>query len=104
MVKWFEQLLKKEGATTELVEIGPQTFPDGRVAPYPPVLLAQLGDDPKKKTVCIYGHLDVQPAAREDGWDTEPFVLTEKDGKLYGRGKLLVFIQLDYHLFHPQFV
>lgn len=86
MVKWFEQLLKKEGATTELVEIGPQTFPDGRVAPYPPVLLAQLGDDPKKKTVCIYGHLDVQPAAREDGWDTEPFVLTEKDGKLYGRG------------------
>ena len=87
MVKWFEQLLKKEGATTELVEIGPQTFPDGRVAPYPPVLLAQLGDDPKKKTVCIYGHLDVQPAAREDGWDTEPFVLTEKDGKLYGRGK-----------------
>lgn len=28
----------------------------------------------------------MQPALREDGWDTEPFVLTEKDGKLYGRG------------------
>ena len=30
----------------------------------------------------------VQPAAREDGWDTEPFVLTaSSDGKkLYGRG------------------
>lgn len=36
--------------------------------------------------VLIYGHLDVQPAAVADGWDTEPFVLTEKDGKLYGRG------------------
>lgn len=34
----------------------------------------------------IYGHLDVQPALKEDGWDTEPFVLTEKDGKLFGRG------------------
>lgn len=42
--------------------------------------------DPKKKTVLLYGHLDVQPALLEDGWDTEPFVLTEKDGKLYGRG------------------
>ncbi|KAK4293415.1 hypothetical protein Pmani_033893 [Petrolisthes manimaculis] len=52
----------------------------------PPVLLGQLGNDPEKKTVCVYGHLDVQPALRTDGWDTEPFVLTEKDGKLYGRG------------------
>lgn len=34
----------------------------------------------------VYGHLDVQPALKEDGWDTEPFVLTEKNGKLYGRG------------------
>jgi nonspecific dipeptidase len=54
--------------------------------PLPPVLLAVLGNDPKKKTLAIYGHLDVQPALKEDGWDTEPFVLTEIDGKLYGRG------------------
>ena len=42
--------------------------------------------DPSKKTLLVYGHLDVQPAAKEDGWDTDPFVLTEKDGKLWGRG------------------
>jgi len=30
--------------------------------------------------------LDVQPAEKSDGWDTEPFELIEKDGKLYGRG------------------
>ncbi|KAJ8953997.1 hypothetical protein NQ318_004288 [Aromia moschata] len=63
-----------------------QKLPDGSTIPLPPVLLGSLGDDPKKKTVLIYGHLDVQPAYIEDGWDSEPFVLTERDGKLYGRG------------------
>jgi nonspecific dipeptidase len=70
----------------ELVDIGEEKWPDGQTLPLPPVLLGQLGDDPNKKTLCVYGHLDVQPAAREDGWNTDPFVLTEIDGKLYGRG------------------
>jgi len=39
-----------------------------------------------KNTICIYGHLDVQPAKLDDGWDTEPFTLADRDGKLYGRG------------------
>ncbi|XP_026472311.1 cytosolic non-specific dipeptidase [Ctenocephalides felis] len=86
MVKWAEQRLKALGATTELADVGKQTLPDGRVIDLPPVLLGQLGNDPKKHMVCLYGHLDVQPALKEDGWDTEPFVLTEKDGKLFGRG------------------
>lgn len=40
------------------------------------------------ESLCVYvsGHLDVQPAKKDDGWHTEPFVLTEVDGKLYGRG------------------
>ena len=55
-----------------------QEMPDGSgKIPLPPILLATLGSDPKKKTLCVYGHLDVQPAKIEDGWDTEPFVLTE---------------------------
>ncbi|XP_029669410.1 cytosolic non-specific dipeptidase [Formica exsecta] len=86
MMKLAEVKLKNLGATTELVDVGKQTLPDGSEIPLPPVLLGDLGSDPKKKTVLLYGHLDVQPALKEDGWDTEPFVLTEKDGKLFGRG------------------
>lgn len=52
----------------------------------PPVILGSLGKNPKNPTVCLYGHLDVQPAQKEDGWATQPFQLIEKDGKLYGRG------------------
>lgn len=86
MMKWAETKLKNLGVATELVDIGKQALPNGTEIPLPPVLLGSLGSDPKKKTVVLYGHLDVQPALKEDGWDTEPFTLTEKDGKLYGRG------------------
>lgn len=54
----------------------------------PPVVLARSGKDTSKKTVLIYGHYDVQPALVEDGWNTDPFVLTHDKVKdiLYGRG------------------
>lgn len=80
---WCDRL---HATSTELVDIGMQTMPDGSSLGLPPVLLAQFGNDPAKKTLVIYGHLDVQPAAVSDGWDTDPWVLTEVDGKLFGRG------------------
>ena len=36
------------------------------------------------KLVGIAAHLDVVPVS--EGWNSDPFVMTEKDGKLYGRG------------------
>ncbi len=36
--------------------------------------------------VGIIGHIDIVPAGT--GWNTDPFTLTEKDGKLIGRGVL----------------
>jgi acetylornithine deacetylase/succinyl-diaminopimelate desuccinylase-like protein len=36
--------------------------------------------------VLIYGHYDVQPADKKDGWDTEPFEPVIKGDDLYGRG------------------
>ncbi|XP_065646243.1 cytosolic non-specific dipeptidase isoform X2 [Hydra vulgaris] len=88
MVKFVAKELEKLGATIEVCDnpLINQLTPDGCKIPFPPIILGNLGADPAKKTICIYGHLDVQPAAKEDGWDSEPFKLIEKYGKLYGRG------------------
>uniref|UniRef100_A0A915D4H9 Peptidase M20 dimerisation domain-containing protein n=1 Tax=Ditylenchus dipsaci TaxID=166011 RepID=A0A915D4H9_9BILA len=45
-----------------------------------------VGARQDQKTLLVYGHLDVQPAHIDDGWNSEPFKLTIKDGKMYGRG------------------
>uniref|UniRef100_A0ABI7X4S2 Peptidase M20 dimerisation domain-containing protein n=1 Tax=Felis catus TaxID=9685 RepID=A0ABI7X4S2_FELCA len=83
--------IKQLGGSVELADIGKQKLPDGSEIPLPPILLGKLGSDPRKKTVCIYGHLDVQPAALEDGWDSEPFTLVERDGSLMDKkGKILI--------------
>uniref|UniRef100_A0A3B4HCJ5 Carnosine dipeptidase 2 n=1 Tax=Pundamilia nyererei TaxID=303518 RepID=A0A3B4HCJ5_9CICH len=86
MMEMAAKDIERLGGTVELVDVGKQKLPSGEEIPLPPIILGQLGSDPAKKTVCIYGHLDVQPANISDGWDTEPFTLVEKDGKLYGRG------------------
>jgi len=81
-----QRQLNSLGVKTEMVDIGQQALADGNSIPLPPIVLGKLGEDAKKKTLLVYGHLDVQPALVSDGWDTEPFKLIEKDGKLIGRG------------------
>ncbi|GAB1599912.1 cytosolic non-specific dipeptidase-like [Argonauta hians] len=86
MVEWTKTEMEKLNMQAELQDMGEHTHPSSEILKLPPVIFGQLGNDPQKKTLLVYGHLDVQPASKSDGWDTEPFVLTEKDGKLYGRG------------------
>ncbi|KAF4613357.1 hypothetical protein D9613_011016 [Agrocybe pediades] len=87
MADWLNAQLKSVGVETQLVDLGRHTM-DGEDLPLPPAILGRLGNDSSKKTVLIYGHFDVQPALKSDGWDTEPFTLTinEQTGQLIGRG------------------
>ncbi|GGV01562.1 dipeptidase [Streptomyces spectabilis] len=64
-------------------------FPTAEVwetAGAPAVFAEWPSGDPQAPTVLVYGHHDVQPAAREDGWDTDPFEPVVRDNRLYARG------------------
>ncbi len=57
--------------------------PEGRC----PLVLGQWqGAGENAPTILVYCHYDVQPAEIADGWHTEPFEPTIKDGRLYCRG------------------
>ena len=47
-------------------------------------LFATIGP-PATGGIALSGHTDVVPVAGQ-AWDTDPFELVERDGKLYGRG------------------
>ncbi|MEO0682163.1 MAG: acetylornithine deacetylase [Pseudomonadota bacterium] len=75
LVDWVKDYLQGHGVEAHLV-------PDetGRKAS----LYANVGPlDPGG--VVLSGHTDCVPVTGQD-WSTDPFTLTEKDGKLYGRG------------------
>jgi Cys-Gly metallodipeptidase DUG1 len=85
MADFLEKELKALGATVE------KRFPGKQVGhenlELPPIILGRYGSDPKKRTILVYGHYDVQPALKEDGWATDPFELTvDEKGRMFGRG------------------
>ena len=82
---WLASELEKLGGEVQQRPLGKQVGKEH--LDLPPVVIARFGNDSSKRTILVYGHYDVQPAGKEDGWATEPFELTvdEKD-RMYGRG------------------
>ncbi len=75
LIEWVRDYLHGHGAKTRLTHDA-----TGKKAN----LFATLGDSPKPGLI-LSGHTDVVPVDGQN-WDTDPFVVTEKDGKLYARG------------------
>ncbi|MFF5445132.1 dipeptidase [Streptomyces sp. NPDC012888] len=74
---WLADTLRRTGFPT--AEVWPTKGAPAVFAEWP-------SGDPDAPTVLVYGHHDVQPADRADGWGTEPFEPVVRDGRMYGRG------------------
>ncbi len=75
--EWVRDFVRRAGGEAELVET--ETFP---------LVVGEIrasggGEAP---TVLFYGHVDVQPPAPLDAWESPPFEPTIRDGWLYARG------------------
>ena len=74
--EWLVELFSSHGFTTALwpgVNTNPTVFASYEV-------------DPGLPTILVYGHYDVQPADKQDGWQEDPFSVRESDTHYYARG------------------
>jgi acetylornithine deacetylase/succinyl-diaminopimelate desuccinylase-like protein len=69
----------------ELAAAGPLTVRALPTAGNPVVFGEWLGA-PRKPTVLVYGHYDVQPPDPLEKWHSPPWTPTVRDGRLYARG------------------
>ncbi len=74
MAKTAETLLKKFGATAEIIETNGN-----------PVVYGEYKVSEKAPTILVYNHLDVQPADSSE-WKTPPFTMVSENGVYRGRG------------------
>jgi len=72
--EYSAKLLKKAGFVTKIHATGGGPVVTGLI------------DVGAKRTLMFYDHADVQPAEPFDLWDSEPFKLDIREGRLWGRG------------------
>jgi len=73
---WVVARIAAAGGSARIEERGGRPLVVGEVS-------APVADAP---TVLVYAHLDVQPPDPLDLWETDPWTLVERDGKLVARG------------------
>ena len=76
--EWVASLIRSSGGDAELVPWGARPLVIGEVA-----ASERPGSAP---TILCYAHFDVQPPDPLDLWESAPFELTSRDGRLYARG------------------
>jgi acetylornithine deacetylase/succinyl-diaminopimelate desuccinylase-like protein len=70
------ELVRSLGGTARVVKTGGH-----------PLVIGGFSGPRHAPTLTLYNHLDVQPANREaEGWRSEPFQFTRRDGRYFGRG------------------
>jgi len=75
--QWVADAFRAEGVEDARLE----RTPDGS-----DVVIGHVPGPDGAPTVLLYAHYDVQPPLDDDAWVSPPFELTERDGRLYGRG------------------
>src|SRR6266702_7260874 len=79
LIDWVRDYLAAHGIDSQL------TFDDDRRKANLFATLPASDGNVKERGIVLSGHTDVVPVDGQP-WDTDPFVATVKDGKLYVRG------------------
>lgn len=74
--RWVHRALSTVGLSVQAIDTV-----DGSTT-----LLGTSAEIPDAPTVLLYSHYDVVPAGDRDQWLSDPFTLTERAGRWYGRG------------------
>lgn len=73
--KWLAKYLAGMGVKTRVIPTKGNS-----------IVYGELGGDPAKKTILVYGHYDVQPAEPINEWQVDPWGGAIKNGAIWGRG------------------
>ncbi|WP_168770652.1 M20/M25/M40 family metallo-hydrolase [Sphingomonas olei] len=82
LIENYSRRLREAGFTADEIMTVPVEIDGEKTAG---LVVRYAGRNAKAKPIAFLGHMDVVDALKEN-WSTDPYVPTEKDGYIYGRG------------------